>query len=172
MRSRVNRAFTLVEILIVVVILGILAAIVIPQFTSASEEAQVGNVQTQLQTIRSQIELFRVRNNGNAPELEGEDAATAFIDLRVGTNAADQALQVENSYGNEQKIYMSTLPLNPRNKSFKVAADPTPKATAATTPATADGPGWFYNKSTGEFAAVGFDESTNTWVLEGDEGDD
>src|SRR5690606_33880949 len=54
MRNRVNRAFTLVEILIVVVILGILAAIVIPQFTTASEEAQVGNVQTQLQTMRSQ----------------------------------------------------------------------------------------------------------------------
>ncbi|MEO1279645.1 MAG: prepilin-type N-terminal cleavage/methylation domain-containing protein, partial [Planctomycetota bacterium] len=37
MRAQVRKAFTLVEILIVVVILGILAAIVIPQFTSASE---------------------------------------------------------------------------------------------------------------------------------------
>ncbi len=166
MRSRVNRAFTLVEILIVVVILGILAAIVIPQFTSASEEAQVGNVQTQLQTIRSQIELFRVRNNGNAPELEGADDASAFIDLRRGTNAAVAALRVDNSYGQEQKIYMSSLPLNPRNKSFEVAADETPKATAATTEAVSGGPGWYYNKDTGEFAAVGFDEETNTWFMD------
>ena len=53
MRHRVKRAFTLVEILIVVVILGILAAIVVPQFTNASTEAQAGNCATQLQTIRS-----------------------------------------------------------------------------------------------------------------------
>lgn len=44
MRAKMNRAFTLVEILIVVVILGILAAVVIPQFVNASDEAQVGNV--------------------------------------------------------------------------------------------------------------------------------
>ncbi len=40
MRTQVKRAFTLIEILIVVVILGILAAIVIPQFTSASQDAK------------------------------------------------------------------------------------------------------------------------------------
>ncbi len=59
--------FTLVEILIVVVILGILAAIVIPQFTSASQEAVKGALQSQMQTIESQFELFRVRNQGAIP---------------------------------------------------------------------------------------------------------
>ena len=57
-----NRAFTLIEILIVVVILGILAAIVIPQFTDASEEAMESSVISQLQTLRSQIELYNVQN--------------------------------------------------------------------------------------------------------------
>ena len=62
MRTRnVKRAFTLIEILIVVVILGILAAIVIPQFTDASQDAMDANVRSQLQTIRSQIELYNVQ---------------------------------------------------------------------------------------------------------------
>lgn len=60
-----RNGFTLVEILIVVVILGILAAIVVPQFTNASNEAVKGAIQSQLQTINSQVELYRVRNNGD-----------------------------------------------------------------------------------------------------------
>jgi len=44
--KRNSRGFTLVEILIVVIILGILAAIVIPQFSSASNDARRSNVQT------------------------------------------------------------------------------------------------------------------------------
>ena len=60
-KTRVNRAFTLIEILIVVVILGILAAIVIPQFTDASQQAMESSVVTQLQTLRSQIELHNIQ---------------------------------------------------------------------------------------------------------------
>ena len=59
---RARHGFTLIEILIVVVILGILAAIVIPQFTDAAAEASRSNLQSQLQTIRSQIELYNVQN--------------------------------------------------------------------------------------------------------------
>ncbi len=62
LRKRMRRAFTLIEILIVVVILGILAAIVIPQFTDASQEAMQSSLLTQLQTIRSQVELYNVQN--------------------------------------------------------------------------------------------------------------
>jgi len=69
MRTQVKRAFTLIEILIVVVILGILAAIVIPQFTDASAQAQDSSVRSQLQTIRGQIELYRVKNGGADPDL-------------------------------------------------------------------------------------------------------
>ena len=58
-----KRGFTLVEILIVVVILGILAAIVIPQFTQASTEAKTNSLCSDLQTLRSQIELYKVQHN-------------------------------------------------------------------------------------------------------------
>ncbi|MEZ6234489.1 MAG: prepilin-type N-terminal cleavage/methylation domain-containing protein [Phycisphaerales bacterium] len=66
---RIRKAFTLVEILIVVVILGILAAIVVPQFTNAANEARGGNIDTQESTIQNQLELYAARNNGNYPDL-------------------------------------------------------------------------------------------------------
>ena len=72
-RRTAKRAFTLVEILIVVVILGILAAIVIPQFTNASQEATASSLESMLQTIRSQVELYRVKNNGSLPDMSDWD---------------------------------------------------------------------------------------------------
>jgi len=69
MRTQVKRAFTLIEILIVVVILGILAAIVIPQFSDASTEANEANVRSQLQTLRGQLELYKVQHNDEFPDL-------------------------------------------------------------------------------------------------------
>ncbi len=57
-----SNGFTLVEILIVVIILGILAAIVIPQFTNASQDARKNSLTSQLQTIRSQIELYKLQH--------------------------------------------------------------------------------------------------------------
>lgn len=77
--GRRNQAFTLVEILIVVVILGILAAIVVPQFTNAADEARNGNVVTQQRTLENQLELYRARNNGSYPNV-----ATMWTDLVNG----------------------------------------------------------------------------------------
>lgn len=128
MRHRVKRAFTLVEILIVVVILGILAAIVVPQFTNASTEAQAGNVATQLQTIRSQIELYRVRHNGNYPDLINN----GWADL-IGDD------------------YMRAEPVNPRTNSFLIAAGVDHDAGAATD-------GWVFDAATGQIYAAFFDE--------------
>src|SRR4051812_30068514 len=56
-----RRAFTLVEILIVVIILGILAAIVMPKFSSASVEAKRGSLSSTLNTVRGQIEFYMVQ---------------------------------------------------------------------------------------------------------------
>ena len=67
-RRSIRKGFALVEILIVVVILGILAAIVVPQFASASNDAKSGNMLSQVQTLENQFELWRARH-GTYPDL-------------------------------------------------------------------------------------------------------
>ena len=64
-----RKGFTLIEILIVVIILGILAAIVIPQFSSASTDARKSNVQSTVQTLRSQIALYKLQHQDVLPDL-------------------------------------------------------------------------------------------------------
>ena len=56
-------AFTLVEILIVVVILGILSAMVVPQFTNATSEAQRNATRDQVIKIRRALDVYYVRHN-------------------------------------------------------------------------------------------------------------
>ena len=73
--NRSGRGFTLIEILIVVVILGILAAVIIPQFTNAADDASISSARTQLQSMRSQIELYRAREGGY-PTANGANAAS------------------------------------------------------------------------------------------------
>ena len=64
--SRMSRrsAFTLVEILIVVVILAILAAAVIPQFTDSSNDAKNSTSLFNLQTLRGQIAVYKAQHGG------------------------------------------------------------------------------------------------------------
>src|SRR5258705_3436133 len=64
-----RRAFTLIEILIVVVILGILGAIVYPHFANARADAADKAARTQLQSLRSQIEMYKIQHGGALPDL-------------------------------------------------------------------------------------------------------
>jgi type II secretion system protein G len=101
-RHKVKRAFTLIEILIVVVILGILAAIVIPQFTDASDNAAQSSAKSQLQTVRSQIELFKFKESADpasfaamvtAGYLQQDPSAQSFGDYSIVWNGGDPIVQ-------------------------------------------------------------------------------
>ena len=134
---RNNKGFTLVEILIVVIILGILAAIVIPQFTNASTEARNSNVRSQLQTMRSQIELYKLQHKDVAPLLvtTGWTVFTEYTDIDGNVAAAKDATHI---YG----PYMNAAPINPLSASSVVAA------------AAGDDTGWVYDETTGALSAM------------------
>ena len=124
-----RKGFTLVEILIVVIILGILAAIVIPQFTNASEDARKSNMRSQLQTLRSQLELYKLNHRDTAPTLAGFWTALTTATEEDGT--APEA--GDDTFG----PYLQNRSENPLTGSDSVAA------------AAGAGVGWVYNETTG-----------------------
>ncbi|MCB9864603.1 MAG: prepilin-type N-terminal cleavage/methylation domain-containing protein, partial [Phycisphaerales bacterium] len=69
-RNTRRSGFTLVELLIVVMVLGILAAVVIPQFSDASEDAKIAALATDLQTVRMAIGRYTVEHDGRTPNLD------------------------------------------------------------------------------------------------------
>lgn len=77
---RASRAFTLVEVLIVIVIIGILAAITIPRFASATDDARTSSTQSTLSGVRSSIATYRM----NAV-INGSDPYPTLAELLDGT---------------------------------------------------------------------------------------
>jgi general secretion pathway protein G len=141
--------FTLVEILIVVVILGILAAIVIPQFTSASTEAKTSRLVSDLQSMRSQIQLYKIQHNDALPgtATTGETFAQAITGytLQDGSAASPQA-PAPGVFG----PYMQALPTNP----FVPDATKANVVTVGAGSAVGDNSsGWYFNSTTGVFQA-------------------
>jgi general secretion pathway protein G len=136
---KAKSGFTLVEILIVVVILGILAAIVIPQFTEASTEAKTSSLCTDLQTMRSQIELYKVQHNDDLPgtgTASFEESMTQKTDI---TGALDAA----GAYG----PYLQKIPTNPFNDLNTVQVE------AGNSGLGSGNTGWHFDSTTGAFHA-------------------
>jgi len=137
---RGKNGFTLVEILIVVVILGILAAIVVPQFTDASNEAKLSSLCCDLQTLRSQIELYKIQHNDIPPTIAG------FSDQLTGYTDVDGSVQLAAGPG-VYGPYIQKIPVNQFND------DDTVQNNGAIGD---DSGGWEYNQTTG---AINADDS-------------
>ena len=141
---RERRAFTLVEILIVVIILGILAGIVIPQFGSFTEDANTSRLTSDLRMIRGQISQFYFDHgyypgdNSAGKDGSSYDAAQFITDLTGATNGIG---------GEQCGPYMDSFPVNPfanTNGGQVSLADAMP----------AGGIGWWFDKVNYRFQAT------------------
>lgn len=98
-RKHSESGFTLIELVIVIVILGILAAVAIPKYEDMREQARVATLKGQLGAIRSAIAIQYARNalNGSAtfPTLDG----TIFADGRVPKEPVNNSLAVKATPG-------------------------------------------------------------------------
>ncbi len=88
-QSRRN-AFTLIELLIVVAIIGILAAIAVPNFLNAQIRAKVARVEAELRTCSTALESYRLDQNYYPYYLNSKDLEPAphFLPVRLTTPIA------------------------------------------------------------------------------------
>jgi len=165
LRQRAVRGFTLIELLIVVIIIAILAAIAIPQFSSSAGDAQESAMDANLATIRSSIELYRIQHNNTYPGVtltSGGGGACAAAGGTLGNSVVnseaslrDQMTGFSNAAGATCTVAATGFPFGPYMRAF-----PTEPITASavvtiingamTTPA-ANLVGWRYSLTTGQF---------------------
>ncbi|MEX2217917.1 MAG: type II secretion system protein [Phycisphaerales bacterium] len=132
---RTRSAFTLVEILIVVIILGVLAAIVVPQFNTATSEARAMATLDQLVKLREAIGVYYVRNNSTYPGIQ------------AGNGTWGQLVQAGGDY----------LKFPPKNLWVGGAAATVVALANAPDPGFQNAHGWIFDPATGNLWAGSFD---------------
>ncbi|MCX5689846.1 MAG: prepilin-type N-terminal cleavage/methylation domain-containing protein [Planctomycetota bacterium] len=137
LRSDARRAFTLVEILIVVVILGILASVVVPQFASATQDAQQKATFDQLLKLRKALDVYYVRNYNRYPTVIEGDGTWGEIAVAGTTYLREKPLNQWVGGTNAGRIVYGTGPATSFSSDF----------------------GWIYDPATGSVWASSYDLS-------------
>lgn len=122
--KQTQKGFTLIELMIVVAIIGILAAVAIPKFAQMIERAKEGATKSNLGAIRSAVSIYYGKNEGAYP------ASIASTAAFIGT--------ADSNYMQELPKATAT-PLGNTNAVTYVSAAP-----------SSSGTGWAYNSVSGE----------------------
>ncbi len=148
-------AFTLVEILIVVVLLGIIAAVVIPKFSNASDMARASMLADDLRVIRTQVQIFKSQHLGVPPGYpncnpSASPTEEAFIEQMTKASNATGETAEPGTPGYKFGPYLREIPTNPINGKNSVLII----GNGQSFPNSADDThGWIYQPSTLLFKA-------------------
>ncbi len=153
-----RRAFTLVEILIVVVLLGILAAVVTVQMVRAREQTLEATLRGDLRTVRNQIELYKL-HHGMLPGYQLKKngklsnwGADCFVEQLVSKTDRDGNVGT-GDYG----PYLHAFPCNPFAPGAQKAN------TVRKGKPNGKGAGWSFDPDTGMFYANDDDPTHQSW---------
>ncbi len=147
-----TRGFTLVEILIVVVLLGVLAAIIIPSIANSATSARETTLAVDVSLLRRFIQVYTGQHrevtpgypDGDRSLAPGEDA---FVRQATASSNNQGQTAARGTLGFPLGPYISNIPPNPFNKRVTILmlADG-----EAFPPAADDQYGWIYRAATGE----------------------
>jgi general secretion pathway protein G len=130
----VRSGFTLIELVIVILILGVMGTMVVPKFLSAVGETQDSTVRMNLSRVRSQLQLYQVEH-GIFPDM------ASFSDQMIHVSDEDGNTAAPGTDGFQYGPYLREVPKNP----FSGASSVGNGAIGSSD--------WYYDESTGEFRA-------------------
>ena len=135
-KLRDQAGFTLIEMLIVVILLGIMAMLIVPQISVSTDDARLNSMHTNLGAMRNAVELYYYEHNNTYPgrndnagtaTSDAAVAATAFLEQLTQYTDISGAVAVANPGNDKYGPYLKskTLATNPYNNSSAVRCDTT-----------------------------------------------
>ncbi|AUM00115.1 type II secretion system protein GspG [Rhodocyclaceae bacterium] len=100
-----QRGFTLIEVMVVIVILGVLAALVVPRIMSRPDEARVVAAKQDIATIMQALKLYKLDNRHYPSNAQG---LQALVERPAGTPVAEN-----------WKRYLERLPVDPWGQPYQ-----------------------------------------------------
>ncbi len=126
-----KKSFSFVEIIIVVVILAVLAALVVPRLGRASADPDLAPLAATLQTVRTQLQHYKLQHKGTFPSLADWQKQMLTKTKPNGRSSA------RGTCG----PYLLQLPVNPLDGSRNIS------------PHQDGSGGWMYDQTTGQFSS-------------------
>jgi general secretion pathway protein G len=120
-QKRKESGFTLIELLIVIVIIGILAAVAIPRFQGVSDKAKIGAAKAELATVKQGLGMYQAENDTSAYPASGVIGSHAELTTAIGTyvqiaNATDAAFTFATYTSATTDTFVLTAKAKDRNR--------------------------------------------------------